>query len=84
MRSGRYKLIDKVNYIILLLVKRCCLTVHDYVRKTGICNVMKTSKLQFLSFMYNTMHNLNYWPFFSVTCYNMLDQCNVMYHCILN
>ena len=42
------------------------------MRKTGISHVMKTSKLQCLSFMYNTMHNLNYLPFFSVTCNNML------------
>ena len=59
MRSGWYKLIDKVNHFISLLAKRCNLTVDDYVRKTGICNVMKTSKLQCLLFMYNIMLNFN-------------------------
>ena len=76
MRSGQYKLIDTVNYLISLLAKRCNQTVEDYVRKTGICDVMKTSKLQCLSFMYNIMFNLNYLPFFSVTCNNLLHVHN--------
>ena len=70
--SGRYKLIDKVDYLILLLAKRCDLTFDDYVRKTSIFNGMKTSKLQSLSFMYNILHNLNYLPSFSVICNNFL------------
>ena len=64
MRSGQYKLIDKVNHLISLLAKCCNLTVDDYMRKTSICDVTKTSKLQCLLFIYNVTHNLNYLPFF--------------------
>ena len=70
------KLINKVDHSISLLAKRCNLAVDVYVRKTGICDVMKTSKLQCLSLIYNTMHNLNYLSFFSVTCNNMLHVHN--------
>ena len=51
MRSGRYKLIDKIDHFISLLAKCCNLTVNDFVRKISICDVMKTFKLQCLSFM---------------------------------
>ena len=44
MRSSRYKLIYKVDHLISSLAKRYNLTVDDYVRKTGICDVMKTFK----------------------------------------
>jgi hypothetical protein len=49
-RSGRYKLLDKIDNVIYLLANRCGLTVDDYVTETGICNVLKTCKLQCLSF----------------------------------
>jgi hypothetical protein len=45
-RSGRYKLFDKIDNVIYLLANRCGLTVDDYVTETGICNVLKTCKLQ--------------------------------------
>ena len=44
-RSGGYKLIDKEDRLISLLAHRFNLTVHDYVRKTGIWCVNKIFKL---------------------------------------
>ena len=79
MRSGRYKLIDKVNHLISLLAKRRNLTVEDYVRKTGISHVMLFVMLRKLLScnvyhlcINSIMHNLNYLQFFSVTCNNFL------------
>ena len=62
MHSGQYKLINKVDHLIPSLAKGWNLTLNDNVRKTDICDAMKTFKLRCLSLMYNE------YRFFFVTC----------------
>jgi hypothetical protein len=74
-------LLDKIDNVIFLLANRCGLTVDDYVTETGICNVLKTCKLQCLSFMYNVMHNLIYVPYLNATCNNLVHSHNTLQFC---
>lgn len=75
-RSGRFRLFDKVNRVISLLAKHSGTNIDKYVATTNICDVMKTSKLQCLSFMYNIMYNLINLPYVNVNYNNMVHQHN--------
>jgi hypothetical protein len=77
-RSGRFRLFDKVNRVISLLAKHSGTNIDKYVATTNICDVMKTSKLQCLSFMYNIMYNLINLPYVNVNCNNMVHQHNTV------
>jgi hypothetical protein len=69
-RSGRFKLIDKINHLVALLAKRRSLSVLDFINKFGVRDVMAVYKLQCLSFMYNISHSLFHVPFFPLICNN--------------
>ena len=55
-RSGRYKLIDKIDHLIYKLAFTCNLTVQDFVNRFHICDLWKVLNLQCLSFMYDLWH----------------------------
>ena len=63
---GRYKLIDKIDQLIELFAKKRGLNSHEFVKMSGIFNVMNVYKLQCMSFMYNLTHNLCHLPHFSI------------------
>jgi hypothetical protein len=56
-RSGKYKLINMINKLVLLLAYRCKSNVIDFVHSTHICDVITVYKLQCLSLMYNIWYN---------------------------
>jgi hypothetical protein len=65
-RSGKYKLINKIDNLILFLSKKLNLTVPDFCLQTGICNVNVVHELQCLSLMYDIVNNGLKLPFFHV------------------
>ena len=75
-RAGRYKLLDKIDSVILTLARRCGMNVNDYVNMTGICDVLKCSKLQCMSFMHSVMHKSIHVPYLQVTLNNMIHEHN--------
>ena len=70
-RSGRYKLIDKIDQLIELLAKKRGLNSHEFVKMSGIFNVMNVYKLQCMSFMYDLTHNMCHLPHFSIETNSM-------------
>ena len=71
-RSGRYWLIDKIDHLIKLLAKKRGLNSHEFVKMSGIFNVIYVYKLQCMSFMYDLTHNLCHLPHFSIETNSMI------------
>ena len=97
-RSGRYRLINKVNNLIMYVTNR----IHC-VNNTVFRNVYDVYKLQCLGFMYNLVNNNIYLPFFPcitnslihahntrtvsnfhINSLSTLDRRNFVYHSILH
>jgi hypothetical protein len=56
-RSGRFKLINKIDRVISILAINQHLSVNDFINKFKICDVLKVCNLQNLAFMYDLWHN---------------------------
>jgi hypothetical protein len=65
-RSGRFKLIDKIDRVISNLAIKHNLLIQDFVNKFKICDVWKVCILQNLAFMYDVWHNYISVPFISL------------------
>ncbi len=75
-RSGRYKLINKIDHLIARLAKYSGITVENYVFKFGICNVMSVYKLQCLQFMHDLHSNVFQLPYFSLASNKLFHKHN--------
>jgi len=75
-RSGRYKLINKIDSVLVLLAKRCGVNVLDFVVNSGLCNVNNTYKLQCLSLMHDICNNRIQLPYFPVITNNSVHTHN--------
>ena len=75
-RSGRYQLIDKIDHLIELLAKKRDLNSHEFVKMSGIINVINVYKLQCMSFTYDLTHNLCHLPHFSIETNSMIHVHN--------
>ena len=56
-RSGRHKLITKINNLISLLARYHCLNVESFCSKFVALNLLNVHKLQSLSLMYDIFNN---------------------------
>ena len=75
-RSGRYKLINKIDQLIELLAKKRGLNSHEFVKMSSIFNVMNVYKLQCMSFLCDLAHNMSHLPHFSIETYSMIYVLN--------
>ena len=57
-RSGRYKLIDKIDHVINYFANAFKCDTSQLICDMKICNTLAVYKLQSLSFMYDVMHNV--------------------------
>ena len=71
-RSGRHKLINKIDNLICTLEKRLNMNCHN----TVLGNVCDVYKLQCLSFMYDMCHNNISIPYFPLVLNNMIHNHN--------
>jgi hypothetical protein len=55
-RSGRNKLINKINHLLLYLAGIFGYSPHDFVLKFNVLSVIHVYKLQCLSFMFDILH----------------------------
>ena len=69
-RSGRYKLIDKIDNLLALIRKRFNNSLM--VNSVFMHGVRAVYKLQCVSFMYDIFNNNVYVPFFSLVLNNMI------------
>jgi hypothetical protein len=69
-RSGRFKLIDKIDRVISILAIEHNLSVDAFVNKFKICDVWKVCNLQNLAFMYDLWHNRVTVPFITLDTNN--------------
>ncbi len=69
-RSCRYKLINKIDNLFVLLARYCKMNVQDLIVNMHIFSVFNTYKLQCLSFMYDLCNNRISLPYFPLTINN--------------
>jgi hypothetical protein len=55
-RSGRNKLINKINHLLIYLAGVFGYSPHDFVLKFNVLSVIHVYKLQCLSFMFDILH----------------------------
>jgi hypothetical protein len=56
-RSGRCKLINKIDHLIVKLASICKQPVNEFVAVSRVCDLWKSLNLQMLSFMYDICNN---------------------------
>ena len=71
-RSGRYKLIEKMDSLICLLPKKHNLITEEFQSKYHIMNKWGVYKLQCLCLMYDLCNNNLILPFFPVNTINLI------------
>jgi hypothetical protein len=74
VESGRYKLIDKIDYLITLLAHTHGSTVNDFVTKFQVYNIWNVHKLQSLSFMYDICNNRLQLPYLNIISNNVVHE----------
>ena len=81
-RSGRYKLVNKIDHLIARLSHYEGLSADEYINKYRMCDVWKVYKLQSLSLMHDISNNKVSLPFFplltnsEVHSHNTRSSCN--------
>ena len=71
-RSGRYKLIEKIERLIRLLSQKHSLITEELQSKYHVMNIWGTYKLQCLCLMYDLCNNNLILPFFPVSTNNLI------------
>ena len=69
-KSGRYKLINKVDNLIVLLAHCSGLNLNDFLVKFQVQNVLSVHKVQSLLIRYDICHNKVYLLYVHVTTNN--------------
>jgi hypothetical protein len=75
-RSGKYKLINKVDNLILFLAKKFGANVREFVCSNEICNVNDVFKIQTLPFMHDICNNKLHLPFFPIVTNIVIHEHN--------
>ena len=81
-RSGRYKLINRIDHLIARLSYYEGLSADVYINKYRMCDVWKVYKLPFLSLMHDISSNKVSLPFYpvlinsEVPSHNICSSCN--------
>ena len=83
-RSGRNKLIKKVDNFIALLAHCSGLNFNDFIVKFLVQNVLSVHKIQSLLLMYEIFHNKLYIPYIHVTTNNTVHSHFTRSNCNLH
>ena len=75
-RSGRYKLINKIDHLIARLAMYCKMSTNNFVKKYHVLNVFDVHKLQSLLLMYDVCNNTAYLPFVNFVTNNVIHSHN--------
>ncbi len=75
-RSGRCKLIVKIEHLIAFLAKHNRLNVHDFTHNFHVYDVLKAYNMQCLSFMHDLVSNSLSLPGFPLTTNSMVHAHN--------
>ncbi len=82
-RSGRHKLIDKIDNLICKLLSKLHINQLVQTANVSFCNTYDVYKMQCLSFMYDICHNTIYLPYFPMVTNNIVHShftrtsCNI-------
>ncbi len=66
-RSGRQKLVDKIDHLVANLANNFGMTVPEFITKYHVMNIWSVYKMQCLSLMYDISNNIVSLPFFPLS-----------------
>ncbi len=73
-RSGRYKLINKIDNLIAVMADKQKLSVPTFISKYRIFDVWKVYKLQCFVFMFDICNNLVMFPYINLSVNNLVHE----------